>query len=125
MASDYFTADQLKCRCKHCDGELYIDEEFLDIINSIREFCGFPLPVVHGYRCPLHPIEAAKPAPGPHAQGRAVDIAVYGEQAMRLFEVARQCGIKRVGANQTGSLSSRYIHLDTSQTAPSPAFWTY
>jgi len=121
----YFSLSELQCKCGKCGGEVYFDDEFLDILNNIRADCGFPLPVSSGYRCFKHPIEAAKPAPGAHAQGRAVDLLVYGDKALRLFDAARRCGIKRIGVHQKGPTSGRYVHLDTSLTAPSPAFWTY
>jgi len=117
---NYFSDDELKC--KHCGG-LVFDDGFRRLLNVIRADCGFALPVASGYRCPEHPIEVAKEEPGAHTAGKAVDIAVSGEKALRLIEVALQHGVKRVGVSQKGS--HRFIHLDVDTDLPSPAIWSY
>ena len=116
----YFTREELACT--HC-GEYQFDDDFLELLDNIREECGFPLPVSSGYRCPNHPIEAAKRDPGAHTTGRAVDIAVSHGQAYRLVEVALECGVPRIGVNQKGD--GRFIHLDWDMTRPNPRIWSY
>ena len=69
---------------------LNFDEDFLKTLNAIREECGFPFTITSGYRSPEHPIEArkirlGKPA-GAHSTGKAVDIAVKGEKAIKLID---------------------------------------
>jgi zinc D-Ala-D-Ala carboxypeptidase len=117
---NYFTADELKCQ--HC-GAYWFDDDFLLRVNLIREECNFPFRVTSAYRCPDHPIEAAKKSPGAHASGKAIDIAVTGEKALKLIQVAQRHGIKRIGINQKGN--ARFIHLDADDTLPSPAIWSY
>jgi len=116
----YFSDDELKC--KHCGG-LVFDDGFRRTLDAIRADCGFALSVSSGYRCPDHPIEAAKDEPGAHASGKAVDIAVRGEKALRLIEVALAHNISRIGVNQKGD--SRFIHLDADTDLPNPAIWSY
>lgn len=101
------------------------DATFRELLDDIRVACGFPLPITSGYRCPHHPIELAKDEPGAHASGQAVDIQVSGERALRLIEVALAHGITRVGINQKGPHTHRFIHLDICPDLPSPAIWTY
>lgn len=120
--SKYFSHNELKCT--HC-GNLVFDDLFLEILDDIREECGFALPVSSGYRCPEHPIEAEKPEPGAHCSGQAVDIQVSGWKAHRLLEVAFKHGIVRVGVNQDGPHSKRFIHLDNCRDLPFPAVWSY
>lgn len=120
MISKYFTEKELAC--KHC-GEFEFDQDFLDLLDEIREECDFPFPVTSGYRCALHPIEARKSSPGAHQSGKAIDILASGEKAMRIVEVALSKGIKRIGVNQKGQ--GRFIHLDVSEDHPAPAFWSY
>lgn len=121
----YFTEDELRCKCG-C-GVYYFDESVLDTLNAIRGACGFPFPVYSGYRCPDHPIEAAKEASGrpigAHCTGKAVDIGVEGERAHRLIQSALEHGCPRIGVNQTGS--GRFIHLDWDYTRPHPTVWSY
>ena len=116
----YFTEEELTC--SH-SGECKMDAHFMELMDDIRERAGFPFVVTSGYRSPDHPIEARKSAPGAHTTGKAIDIAVSGERALRLIEIAQQAGIKRIGVNQKGS--GRFIHLDVCDDRPSPAIWSY
>jgi zinc D-Ala-D-Ala carboxypeptidase len=70
-----------------------------------------------------HPIEKRKDKPGSHSTGRAVDVAVTGEQALKVIEAALEMGFARVGVNQKGS--GRFIHLDKAHGFPAPAIWSY
>jgi len=99
----YFTEDELKC--SHC-GKSNIDENFMKKVEVLREQLGFPFPVNSGYRCPEHPIEAKKPQPGYHEKG-AVDVAVSGEDAWTLINVASSLGWGGIGVN-----TPSFIHLD-------------
>ena len=53
----------------------------------------------------------------------SIDIAVSGERALRLIELALAAGIKRIGANQKGA--ARSIHLDVCDDKTSPAICSY
>ena len=123
MSFKYFTADELKCQ--HCGAE-GIDGYFMAKIDNLRDELGFVFPVTSGYRCPEHPIEARKKAPGAHTTGRAVDIAVQGEKAYRLIEGAIELKFKGIGIKQKGQ--GRFIHLDdipNSSDRPRPWIWSY
>lgn len=124
----YFTREELAC--KHCleagksiDEAYHFDEGFLELLDSIRNDCGFALPVSSGYRCHNHPVELQKPVKGAHTTGRAVDIAVSHGQAYRLIEVAVSHGVPRIGVQQKGD--ERFIHLDWDITRPYPRIWSY
>lgn len=124
----YFTEKELSCR--HT-GEYKFDEEFLDLLNKIREECGFAFPVTSAYRHPTHPNEARKQATGAHCTGKAIDIAVSGAKAMELVSVAIANGVTRIGVQQKGS--GRFIHLDICTKEdfpdrdyfPEEAIWSY
>lgn len=118
--ANYFKREELACQ--HC-GEYKFDSEFLELLNHIREECGFPLPVSSGYRCPQHPIEAAKKAAGAHSTGMAVDISVSSSRAYKLLKVAFAADVPRIGVSQKGS--KRFIHLDCCSSLPSPTVWSY
>jgi uncharacterized protein YcbK (DUF882 family) len=120
----YFTAKEL-C-CKHC-GEGGMDPAFMDVIMSLRERLDFPFLITSGYRCKSHPVEVKKKTSGAHPTGRAIDIAVSHEHALRLLQSALNAGISRIGVAQKGTASKRFIHLDAS-TNPrhrSQAIWSY
>ena len=120
---NYFTIEELRCQHTGNDG---IQAEFLAKLNAIRHECGFPFPITSGYRAPEHPIEARKATPGAHASGRAVDIGVRGDRALRVIEVALQHGMTGIGVNQKGG--SRFIHLDDLEgdgRFSRPTIWSY
>ena len=118
---NYFTDKELACQ--HCGKENF-DKEFLKLLNTIRSECNFPFIITSAYRCTEHPIEKNKKTPGAHSTGKAVDIAVSGEKALKVLEVAIKYGITRIGINQKGN--KRFIHLDTADNEfPSPAIWSY
>lgn len=118
----YFSKKELACQCCGADG---IDPSFMELITEMREELDFPFIVTSGYRCSNHPIEKKKSSPGAHQSGRAIDIAVHGERAMKLIDLARARGFKRIGVAQKGPMSSRFIHLDDCEDKPSPALWSY
>ena len=118
----YFTEDELKCR--HT-GECKMDEDFMKVLDEIREECGFAFVITSGYRSPEHPIEAKKSRPGAHTSCKAVDILVHMEQAYKVVEVALRFGIKRIGVSQKGDVGARFIHLDMDETRAAPRIWSY
>lgn len=99
--------------------------EFMDRLQALRKAYGKPLIVSSGYRSPLHPIEAAKPLPGAHSTGHAVDLAVRGEDAYKILVLAPQFGFTGIGVQQKGS--GRFIHLDdiVDPRFPRPTIWSY
>ena len=59
--------------CKHCN-RLVVNAEALDLLQRARARYGDKIRIASAYRCPEHPIEAAKPdGPGPHSRGTAFD----------------------------------------------------
>ena len=120
----YFTRSEFECSHTHtCE----MDQEFIDRLNKLREEYGKPLTINSGYRSPKHPIEAAKKTPGAHASGKACDISVSRQEALKLLELAMRLKFTGFGINQKGS-SGRFLHLDTlenSKERPRPSIWTY
>ena len=108
--------------CQHC-GQDGIRSEIVDVLDKMREQCGFPFVISSGYRCKDHPIEAAKSVPGAHVAGFAADISVSGQQALAVIASAMENGIERIGVNQKGS--GRFIHVDCDPLRPKPAIWSY
>ena len=122
--SKYFSFDEMKCKCG-CD-QAPMDQEFMDLLDTIRESLGKPLIISSGYRCPNHPIEKKKIKPGAHATGKAADIAVSGGDAQRVLLAAMILEVNRLGVQQKGS--GRFIHVDVATETdgfPTPALWSY
>ena len=111
--------------CSHCN-TLMMNDEFMLLLELIREECGFPFIVTSAYRCTQHPIEAKKTNVGAHTTGKAVDIAVNGENAYKLVQIALKHGVEGIGISQKGDMNSRFIHLDTAGlTRSRPRVWSY
>lgn len=125
MAWKHFKIDEFKCPCP-C-GRNEMDSKFVDLLDELREVCGFALPVTSGYRCPKHNAEVSSTGlTGPHTTGRAADFGVSGKQAYELLTWAVRMGFTGIGVNQKGA--SRFIHLDDLPAAtgqPRSTVWSY
>jgi zinc D-Ala-D-Ala carboxypeptidase len=115
-----FKADEFKC--SHC-GDNEIKEELLDKLQALRSRYGKPMRITSGYRCPRHPIEAAKSAPGPHSSGLACDVGVEGADAHKLLGLALDAGFRGIGVQQKGT--GRFLHLDLLNAPNRPTVWSY
>ena len=128
METKHFSESEIKC--SHC-GQMPPDTDevaqFWMTLDTLRDYCGFPLPVSSGYRCPEHPIEKAKKGgPGPHSTGMAADIAVSGAKAWKLLDQAFPLDFTGIGVSQRGV--GRFIHLDMApakEGRPRPHVWSY
>ena len=110
--------------CKHC-GKNLTHEDFLAKLNKLGEKLPFPVTVSSGYRCPEHNQKVSTTGPkGPHTTGRAVDLAVRGEQAYTVLAEAFASGaFTGIGVNQKGL--ARFIHLDDILADGRPTVWSY
>ena len=116
-----------KMACSHC-GSIEIDSDFMDRLSALREEFGQPMLETSGYRCPDHNARISSTGrTGPHTTGQAVDIAIYGESAYRMIELAFKHGFTGIGIRQRGRHSGRFVHLDdlASEQAPRPRVWSY
>ncbi len=113
-----FSPDELRCKET---GELAMDEDFMDRLQALRTEFGKPMTITSGFRSAKHSAERRKAKPGAHAQGKAVDIALMGEDAYELVNLAVRFGFTGIGVSQKAG-GARYIHLDT---APRRAIWSY
>jgi len=109
-----------------------MDPAFMVALLLLRRDLGFPFAINSGYRCALHPVEAAKrDGPGTHTDGVAADVLVWGPRAARLYVEAWGAGFTGLGLHQDllQALSSRYLHLDRAPAGPRrpevPWTWTY
>ncbi len=115
LCMKFFARSEFDCQYT---GENKMDPEFLERLDELREMCGFPFVITSGYRSYDHPIEAAKDAPGTHAQGIAADIAVdSASNRYILINYAFQQGFTGIGVD------SAFVHLDIRNAVP--VLWTY
>ena len=124
MAWKYFSQAEMACKCG-C-GEAPMDEDFMRVLDAIREDFGKPLAVSSGYRCPSHnAVVSSTGSTGPHTTGCAADVKVSGADAHRILELALQYGAMGIGVSQKGPHGSRFIHIDTIHSGNRPWIWSY
>lgn len=103
--------------------------EFIQMLDDIRAELGVRMRVSSGYRHETHPQEMSKIRPGEHTLGCAADILMYGEDALRLINIAYSKGIRRIGVSQKGNFNTRFIHLGIGDSIHLERFprgvWTY
>lgn len=98
----------------------HMNKEFMGRLISLREEFNKPMNVTSSYRPP--------PGKGNHDAGRAVDINIWGGDALKLIYLAVKHGFTGVGVKQTGPYHSRFVHLDNIENSPikaRPWLWTY
>jgi zinc D-Ala-D-Ala carboxypeptidase len=124
----YFSYDTDRMLSCSCCGVRGMDDSFMHILDDLRHIVGFPLGISSGYRCPIHNSRVSSTgATGPHTTGKAVDIPVVGEKAMKVVEAAIARGFTGIGVKQNGAHGGRFIHVDmlTPQEGPRPWMWSY
>ena len=115
MIYKYFQLDDFKCQET---GENKINEDFVRMLDELREACGFPFVITSGYRSPKHSIEAKKTKPGTHAQGIAADIKTSSRpQRHKIIKAAMIMGFNGIG------VAKGFVHVDTRKS--SPVVWSY
>lgn len=128
MTWKHFDRNEFACKGLDCCGHSnLIESDFIDLLDELREQCGFALPVTSGYRCPEHNSKVSHTGlTGPHTTGRAVDIGVSREKAYHVVATAMRMGFSGIGLNQKGG--ARFVHLDTLPDGPNqprPTCWSY
>jgi len=104
-----------------------MNEEFLERLQTVRNKFGTAMYLNSGYRCPVHnaKVSALGSMDGPHTTGHAVDVKVSGHNALRLINIALDCGMQGVGIKQHGEYASRFVHLDDLTVGVRPHIWSY
>jgi len=117
----YFTPQEFACKG---DGSIRVKPEFMDRLQRVRVKFNKPMIVTSGYRSPAYNAKVSGTGEGgPHTTGRAVDIAVRGEDAYRLLKLALEESLTGIGISQKGA--SRFIHLDDLAGEKRPRIWSY
>ena len=128
MLTKNFSVAEVECRCG-C-GSADMDEDFMKILQNIRDEMKRPLKISSGVRCVSHNSKVSSTGKdGPHvprSHGTAAsDILIFGADALRMIDIARKHGVSGVGISQRGPHAKRFIHLDTISDHPRPTMWSY
>lgn len=110
--------------CHHC-GKEDMQRPFVEMLDALRYRMQRPLTVLSGYRCSEHNnVVSDTGLDGPHTQGLAVDLAVYGPAAHLLLTNALAMEFRGIGIKQKGERGARFIHLDVCVNLR-PYVWSY
>ena len=125
MTWKYFTKDELACQGT---GECEMNEEFMEKLITLREEYNNPIIITSGYRHLAHNQSIGGAKNSPHLFGRAVDIKIGGQNAVKILELALKHGMTGIGIKQRGKYEARFIHIDDmpqSEDHPRPWIWSY
>jgi zinc D-Ala-D-Ala carboxypeptidase len=124
MSTLHFTDKELAC---HCGCGMLPTTNFQLKLETLRQAIDIPLAITSAARCPDYNEKVSHTGrTGPHTQGRAVDIAIRGGDALKLVALALTNGFTGIGVSQKGD--SRFIHLDdlpNKDGQPRPWIWSY
>ena len=135
MITPNFSTEEMHCQCSYGCGQDEMDDEFMRMLQELREQAGFAFRISSGRRCQLHnsDISSLKMKAGIHTYGRAVDILtghVNTSSVLNLVKLAQNIGFNGLGLNFRGSRKSRFLHVDNRDSTmdspfSQPAIWTY
>ena len=95
-----------------------MNTEFMWKLIALREKFDKPMNITSSYR---------KGGKGNH-DGHAVDVNIWGWDALKLISLAMAMGFTGIGTHQKGPFTKRFVHLDDrpgNDMKPRPWFWTY
>lgn len=126
--SKHFSLEEMSCKCGKCDtSESHMDEEFLGLLDDLRDVVNRPIVPSSAYRCPEYNNEVSSTGyNGVHTMGNAVDIPVSYANAYDMLVAAMGLGFAGVGIKQNGPGNLRFLHLDTLEDDERrPRVWSY
>ena len=119
MSLKYFSYEEFASPDVSDSGE-YMDDNFLEMLDSAREISGIPFKINSGYRTIEHNYEVGGKPNSSHIVGKAADIAVKGSRQRWInTEALIQAGFNRIGIAKT------FIHVDSDDTKDANVIWTY
>ncbi len=113
----YFKLKEFFCPC--CK-EVYLNEEFLKILDNARGFAGIPFKVNSGYRCVRHNAYIGGKTDSSHLKGQAADIdCTTSRQRSLMIDALLEAGFTRIGIAKT------FIHADYDWEKQQQVVWLY
>ena len=105
MITPNFSKSEMACRC---GSDIYeMDDEFMRMLQKLRNEMNGPLHVTSARRCDRHndAVSTAKNKKNAvYNLGQASNILISGERVMLLFEKARKVEFSGIGLSQKGNL---------------------
>lgn len=114
MKYEYFSPQELSCPC--CLKNT-MDDDFMTLIEVIREELDLPMSVTSGYRCDDYNKLIGGASRSWHTKGRAMDIKrPSGAYTWKIVELAQKHGIRGI------EIGTNHIHLDNGDRVE-PIIW--
>ena len=126
-----FSTTEMHCQCNYGCGQHEMDDEFMRMLQALRDEAGYALRISSGRRCQLHnsDISSHHLKAGIHTFGKAVDILtghINTSSVLNLVKLSQSIGFTGLGLNFRGERKSRFLHVDSRNSDFSaPAIWTY
>lgn len=109
MGCEYFSDEELACRCCGCLPQQGMNPRLLEVLDAIRVEVGGPVELSSAYRCPEHNAAVGGVPGSLHVEGSAADILLpEGFTVDGLARLAAECGGKGIGRYHTGG----FVHVD-------------
>ena len=97
-----------------------MDNDFLLLLDRVRESCGIPLILNCAYRSKEWDISKGRNGNSSHCRGKAVDIRCNNSAtAFKIVKAAMDNGISRIG------IGNGYVHIDSDSSLPQNVIWNY
>lgn len=117
--SKYFSEGEFN-RCVPSCSISDMDDEFMELLDRVRELAGIPFYITCGYRSVQWDKSKGRSGNSAHCRGKAVDIKYKSSMdAYKIISSAIELGIKRIG------VGSNFIHLDNDNSLPQGVIWNY
>lgn len=117
--SRYFSEKEFN-RCVPSCSMSDMDNDFLLLLDKVREDAGVPLILNCAYRSEEWDKSKGRSGKSAHTKGKAVDIKYTSSAtAFKIINSAIKNGIKRIGIGRT------FIHIDNDETLPQGVLWNY
>lgn len=85
----HFKRQEFACKCGKC-GKDDIDVRLVQELETIRQFCGEPVYINSGLRCPAHNKAVGGSPHSKHMSGEAADIRITGADSKTLAYIIRK-----------------------------------
>lgn len=117
--SKYFKPSEFRACTPSCK-ETDMDQDFLLLLDRIRESAGIPMVLNSAYRSREYELKHNRSGNSAHTRGMAVDVRCNtSANRFRIIRAAIGWGVRRIGIAET------YIHLDNDPTLPQDVLWHY
>ena len=115
----YFTDEEFK-KCTPSCSITDMDENFMLLLDELREKCGIPLVINSAYRSKEYDISKGRSGDGAHTKGKAIDLRCNDSiNRHKILKNAIKLGFNRIG------IANSFIHLDIDDSLVQNVCWLY